>query len=1144
MSDSQPKSISNPAEALQTLQAAENRSIWGPDDYSWNPQTCKAISKSASPKEHHPCSAPANLEQVIPQISGQMKPKRDSSDTAPPQDISDGSGAPTVAIPPTANQATSPSYGRPGYCQADGCGKNLSKFTFYHVRNKICDVHVKADEFSRQGVSLRFCQRCGYPHPLDEFDGKKHSCRAQLEKHNARRRKRQAEAAARKGGKQQSVAAEHGEERKKGLGAAVAIKSTKEQQKRQQPARLSNRRHKSRFTAAELEVDEDDEEEDQHVQVPRNPALTKEVAAAALYKNRRSREKRSVSPPLPFLDFNTADLANPSGELQQRREQGHEQPSLHTDDLSSWLDTHLAELEEFDPSRPTSASVWVPPLPQGAGTFDFASGLLHPHTAAPVAAAASSDNEIPSTSASIGGPPVFNDMSIDESILNPFHESALSTAAAPSTAATPKLTKEAILSTVSIKLFGCTPGELPDDLRQQLGTWFNGHAASLEGYLRPGCVHLTVQATVKVEAGEVKTEEKEAREGKCGSKTKRKISKLKSRNAEDIPLHTSFVTTGGVSCLVDKMFASGEPLWRSKTLLVQAGSEVALVHGGNLKHIWQIGSTPGERAVPAVLEMKPAVLLATNSTNAVRTTTVTEKSCCGGSAKKTQVEQIIVKGMNLLQDDCEIVCRLQGEYVAVESAGCAECRCSASVKACCSSGAVGNTSSEWENKCCGCCISKLASLTLSNEPAEKSESKRKKSSCCATESIAAAEATVDTVTPQLISLKLESGRSLLRPGVLHIDVLKNTFMAPQGGRILVVDSPNVHAELLNLTECAPAAATAWIDALSIIFEWVGDRQKIEFSLVERTAAKLLHEAINYGLVEVAKYLFGLLQSELMASASSLALPQGMDGLDALAILTQADQTCKTVTLLRIIKLGKAGANDLNNEAFNIQSTMSLLHLAVQSQNPAAVELVLSWGQESEVLWRCDLKGPYNLTPLHLAALARDPVVSAKMVLTLVASCEPGVQAWKEAITSDGSSPADFALRLGRVGMLATFGRSVNENKQRQQRQDEEKEDDAPAALAIIENEKKEATGAFEEEQNVAPATPRRCKCTGPCPCAMSAEPCASCSFGSSDDEWCCGSENGQCSCCSGGKTQENAEIQQGGGGCCAAKETLAKTCCQ
>jgi hypothetical protein len=1132
-------------EALQILEAAEDRTAWGSEDYAWDPQTCKAVSKSTSPKEHHPCGAPANLAQTIPQISGEIKPKTKNSaepaPASPPQDTSDGSGVTCTAATETAEAAAAPvtagkqgssaSHGRPGYCQADGCGKNLSKLTFYHVRNKICDVHIKVDEFSKENIKLRFCQRCGHPHELAEFDGTKHSCRAQLEKHNARRRKRQAEAAAKKrgGGKQTTSGEDLEEEEEDGAThqrgrATAATKTIGQSERNQEPTRRSSRRQKTRFTVAEMEMDEDEEEEQQQKEVAPRPAATVKVPPKKTQQE--VKEKRQPSPALPLLDF------NPSAMVVD-----HDAEPLEIDDLSVWLGTHLAELEDLDPAGPFNSSVLAPPLPQGTSSFNFASGVMqHPRDTGGLAA-----QGLPSTA----GPSLLNSIRPLASDSPPLASDSLPLASVPggvpdggdnlAPAAAPRLTREAVLSTVSVKLFGCTPSELPINLREQLTTWFRGHAASLEGYLRPGCVHLTVQATV-----EVGTEEEQ--EQGNGRRTKKRQPEIEAKH----PLHGSLVTTGGVSCLIDKMFSSGEPFWRSKTLLVQVGSELALVHGGALKQIWQIGSTPGERAVPAVLEMKPAVLLATTAkttTDGATTTTSTKKRCCGGGGgakhRKENEEEITIKGVNLLQDDCEIVCRLQGEYITVESAGCAECCCTAAVKACCQ-GSSGNTSSrgatEWESKCCGCCIAKLSSLSVSQESEKKTKKMKKSSSCCGTSKSTTAKAVVDAVTPQVVSLKLDSSsRSPLRPGVLHFDVIKNTFMAPQGGRVLVVDSPAVHTELLDLVQRAPAAAIAWIDALGVVFEWVGDKKKIDFPLVERTAAKLLHEAIHYGLVEVAKYLHGLLQAELMAVASSLALPQGMDGLDALAFLSQADQSCKKIALLRAIKLAKSSGVDSNMS--DIQPGMTLLHLAVQSQNPDAVELVLGWGRESDVSWRSDLKGPCDLTPLHLAALARDPVVAARMILSLVASCEPGMQAWKEAVTTDGLSPADFACRLNRNGLLATFGRPISEQKQQQQlQQQEEEQEDVLAALVTVQKGNK----FKQEDDQEAPSTPRRCRCTGPCPCATSAEPCASC--GSSDDEACCGSENGQCCCCSGGKTQEEAEMQQAGG-CCAAT-TLVRACCQ
>lgn len=47
---------------------------------------------------------------------------------------------------------------------------------------------------------------------------------------------------------------------------------------------------------------------------------------------------------------------------------------------------------------------------------------------------------------------------------------------------------------LSVKLFNCTPAELPADLKQQLTGWLKSTPAGAEGYLRPGCVHLTLQA--------------------------------------------------------------------------------------------------------------------------------------------------------------------------------------------------------------------------------------------------------------------------------------------------------------------------------------------------------------------------------------------------------------------------------------------------------------------------------------------------------------------------------------------------------------------------------------------------------------------------------------------------------------------------
>ena len=62
--------------------------------------------------------------------------------------------------------------------------------------------------------------------------------------------------------------------------------------------------------------------------------------------------------------------------------------------------------------------------------------------------------------------------------------------------AAPPYQAENLAVRLSVKLFNCTPAELPGDLKRQLTGWLKSTPAGAEGYLRPGCVHLTVQAYV------------------------------------------------------------------------------------------------------------------------------------------------------------------------------------------------------------------------------------------------------------------------------------------------------------------------------------------------------------------------------------------------------------------------------------------------------------------------------------------------------------------------------------------------------------------------------------------------------------------------------------------------------------------------
>ena len=68
----------------------------------------------------------------------------------------------------------------------EDCTRDVCELSTYHFRYRICNVHIRLPAFMRQGKLQRFCQQCGRCHELSEFEGNQRSCRAQLDRHNAR----------------------------------------------------------------------------------------------------------------------------------------------------------------------------------------------------------------------------------------------------------------------------------------------------------------------------------------------------------------------------------------------------------------------------------------------------------------------------------------------------------------------------------------------------------------------------------------------------------------------------------------------------------------------------------------------------------------------------------------------------------------------------------------------------------------------------------------------------------------------------------------------------------------------------------------------------------------------------------------------
>lgn len=192
---------------------AGDTTSWRAEDWQWDSVKFSAIAVEGGPgaaefrqrghaRTHFPaCCEPSAGSDSPADQPGAQQPSNDSGGGG----TSAGPGAVGAAAP-----AGWPAGGKlpKSICQADGCGQDLTQMTFYHQRNRsvarraggrasaapaapeprlssagpaalrrICAVHTKADVFERDGVQMRFCQRCGRSHPLGDFDPGKHSCR-------------------------------------------------------------------------------------------------------------------------------------------------------------------------------------------------------------------------------------------------------------------------------------------------------------------------------------------------------------------------------------------------------------------------------------------------------------------------------------------------------------------------------------------------------------------------------------------------------------------------------------------------------------------------------------------------------------------------------------------------------------------------------------------------------------------------------------------------------------------------------------------------------------------------------------------------------------------------------------------------------
>ncbi|KAK1431550.1 hypothetical protein QVD17_08010 [Tagetes erecta] len=186
----------------------EFRNSWNPKNWEWDssrlvakPLDMMEVSKEQEKQQqthHHQASMNNTVNKTDALNKSSVNQVEDDSRLL--LQLGGGglvSGEEAVTRPNKRVRSGSPGSGGGGgtypMCQVDNCKADLSAAKDYHRRHKVCEVHSKAGKALVGKQMQRFCQQCSRFHPLSEFDEGKRSCRRRLAGHNRRRRKTQPE---------------------------------------------------------------------------------------------------------------------------------------------------------------------------------------------------------------------------------------------------------------------------------------------------------------------------------------------------------------------------------------------------------------------------------------------------------------------------------------------------------------------------------------------------------------------------------------------------------------------------------------------------------------------------------------------------------------------------------------------------------------------------------------------------------------------------------------------------------------------------------------------------------------------------------------------------------------------------------------
>lgn len=575
-------------------------------------------------------------------------------------------GSDSPSSPTSSGDHTAKAVGRsrgPPTCQVEGCVTDLSGLKEYHNRYKICEYHLKIPSIVREGARHRFCQQCGRFHDLGEFDGDKRSCRARLQRHNARRRKKgdcepvkaPKKASTSKHIKEQSQAASSRSGSPMSDDAKTSSASPQPDRPFDQAPQLNPWQHTdladvqshdwsacAPSTNSVLETAFTDFLKEENAQAMQStmptssfladgehpPILTQQMVMEDLLADCPTSDAApgadgmdmqympdTLYPPATHSAFKPAHQPNslPQGSMPHSDHGTSPMLLMHQQALQAARDRGYANgLQQQQQPRPPLSSWNRPPemVPQSmdVGVDDFPSM----HFSAP-------SDFGPGGRRLLSQPQQAPPHQQLKPKIEPVDEKSSSKAAAPTAQSSPVLDQardllalnhsqpqyipEEQFTRMSAKLFNCTPDHLPHDLKQNLIGLLSCCVNSIEGYIMPGCLHLTVEALVD----------------------NQQLEALQHRSARQ-----------AVELLLR---GQNKAFWGSEAMLVQWGDELVLVKDGTVQHVVSGASSTG--LLPEIHSVTPACV------------------------SSTRVGQVSISGMNIAGEGRTVLCRSQGLYVPV-----------------------------------------------------------------------------------------------------------------------------------------------------------------------------------------------------------------------------------------------------------------------------------------------------------------------------------------------------------------------------------------------------------------------------------------------------------------------------------------------